>query len=86
MKRIYKTITVFLFLSLGTVFSLPVLADGIENTKTKAAEEAGHEHEVEFYDYHSGVTYSYSLFNFIHPRADKKLTEQEQVQPGVAGY
>ncbi|CAG1021178.1 hypothetical protein MTYM_00811 [Methylococcales bacterium] len=77
MKELYKT-TIFLFAVLSTAFANPVFAESGENTKTNISESIGDDHEIEFYDYHSGMTYSYSLFNFVYRHLDKNVMEHDK--------
>lgn len=66
MKNFYKTIIVLLFAGYSIALVSPAFAEPIENVKPSAVEETEQDHEIEFYDYHSGITYSYSLFNFVY--------------------
>jgi hypothetical protein len=77
MKSI-KTITISLFVGLGIGLIQPALADSIEKTSNKVAEEVKQDHEIEFYDYHSGTTSTYSIFNLVHPHVNQHAIDQDK--------
>lgn len=81
MKELYKTTIIFLFAVLSTAFANPVFAESGENTSANISEPLGDDREIEFYDYHSGVTYSYSLFNFVYRHLDKNVMEIDKKHP-----
>lgn len=81
MKELYKTTTIVLFAVLSAAFANPVLAESRENTDPNISEPIGDDREIEFYDYHSGVTYSYSLFNFVYRHLDKNVMEFDKQHP-----
>jgi hypothetical protein len=76
MKKIYKIIAVLVLLSL-TVNS-PVLAEQKEETHVNSPAQTEQDDQQEFYDYHSGITYTYSVFDIVFPHANKASIEQEK--------
>lgn len=77
MKSSIKTITISAFVGLGMGLATPTFADSIEKSNSTVAEEVEQDHEIEFYDYHSGTTSTYSIFNLIHPHVNKHAIEQD---------
>lgn len=75
MKITSKTIAVFALLSLAA--TSPVLAEPKEEI-IKSPAQTEEDDQQEFYDYHSGITYSYSVFDYIFPHANKASIEQEK--------
>jgi hypothetical protein len=78
MKSSIKTITISLFVGLGMGLTMPAFAESIEKSSSTATEEVTQDHEIEFYDYHSGTTSTYSIFNLIHPHVNKHVIEQDK--------
>lgn len=76
MKIISKTIAVFALLGLAA--TAQVLAEPKEEITIKSPAQTEQDDQQEFYDYHSGITYSYSVFDYIFPHANKASIEQEK--------
>ena len=78
MKSSIKTITISLFVGLSMGLTLPAFADSTEKSSSITTEEVTQDHEIEFYDYHSGTTSSYSIFNLIHQHVNPHVIEQDK--------
>ncbi len=76
MKKISKTIAVIALLGLAA--TSPVLADSKEENKVNPPAQTEQDDQQEFYDYHSGITYTYSVFDLIVPHVNQTLIEQEK--------
>ena len=76
MKKISKTIAVIALLGLAAAST--VLAESKEEKNVNSPSQAEQNDQQEFYDYHSGITYTYSVFDLIVPHIDKALIDQEK--------
>jgi hypothetical protein len=76
MKIISKTIAVFVLLGLAA--TSPVLAESKEEKNVNSPAQTEQDDQQEFYDYHSGITYTYSVFDLVFPHTDKALIEKEK--------
>ncbi len=76
MKKISKIIAVLALLGLAA--TSPVLAEPKEEINVKSPTQTEQDDQQEFYDYHSGITYTYSVFDLIFPHVNKTSIEQEK--------
>lgn len=86
MKKFHKTITVFLFAISSAALADQAVTAPAENVKTQVMTETEQDDEIEYYDYHSGTTYTYSLFNFIYKQLDRNATQQDKIHKESTGY
>jgi hypothetical protein len=82
MNTFYNVSKVALVLLAGIGFISPAFAESTDKEKPRVELNADNERELEFYDYHSGVTHTSVLHQFLYHSSDRnslkpELTKQE---------
>ncbi len=78
MKRVNNTIKLVIFAVLSMGLTSAAIAEHHESAKLKAQLQTEDEAEVEFYDYHSGVTYTGTLQRFMFHRHLENVVEDPE--------
>lgn len=76
MKR-FVQVLLFWSMWLTVAVGHRAFADSNELQKPHTVEQAELDQEIEIYEYHSGVTHGYTLFNFVVDQLQDKASLQE---------
>lgn len=77
MNTFYNVSKVALVVLAGIGFTSPAFAESAEKEKPRLELNVDNEREIEFYDYHSGVTHTSVLHQFFYHSPDKTSVKPE---------